>query len=198
MFGSGRLGFPALLPLVLCLFAPAPFWRPDEGGGYLGAEFAGTDLTIKTVFIASPALKAGLLSTDTILAVDGTRLRTPAELGAALKKKKPGDVVSVTVLRRGEELTVKVTLDPPFRPYLGVSFANDLHAVEIVDGAPAQRAGLRVNDLIVAVEEKKVATPDELVSLLKERKAGGVVTLTVQRNGEETKVRVKLGKRPGY
>jgi S1-C subfamily serine protease len=199
MSHPAHLGLPSLLWLVVsCFFAPAPFWRPSEGGGYLGAEFAGNDLSIKTVFIASPALKSGLSSSDMIVAVDGTKLRTPAELGAVLKKKKAGDMVSVTVLRQGEQMTVKVTLDPPFKPYLGVSFANDLRVIEIVDGGPAQRAGLRTTDVIVAVDAKRVMTPDELVAVLRERKAGGVVALAVQRNGEDVKVRVKLGKRPGY
>jgi S1-C subfamily serine protease len=199
MLGLAPLGLARLLPLLAAFFAPAPFWPPESGGAYLGTEFAGNDLTIKTVFISSAALKAGLTSSDRIVSFDGKDVRAPAELGALLKKKKPGDVVSLKVQRFGEEVTVKVALDAPFRPYLGISFNGDnLRVVEVVPGAPADRAGVRSGDVAQAVDDQKVATPEELVGELKAKRAGGVVVLTMQRKGEEMKVKIKLGKRPGY
>jgi S1-C subfamily serine protease len=57
-----------------------------------------------------PGDKAGLQDGDVITALDGTRIdgRTPLE--DLLAQHKPGDVISLDVVREGRTLTVSVTL----------------------------------------------------------------------------------------
>jgi S1-C subfamily serine protease len=186
--------------LLACLFAPAPVPRP-AGGAYLGVEFGPVpnDLTIQLTFVSSPAYAANLTTGDVLVAIDGKKLKTQVELGAVLKKKKPGDEASLLVRRQNEEITVRVKLAPPFRAHLGVSFGlGGTQVISLADYSPAKNAGIRINDTIVAFEGKRVATTEALVARLKEKKAGSVAVLTVLRNGEEVKLRVTLGKRPGY
>ena len=191
----------SLLPLVLvCSFAPAPFSRPGAGA-YLGADFlpGRNDLMINSVYISSPALEAGLGSGDLIVAINGKKLGTQADLAALLRKIKPGSLVTVVVKRGGShDLTVKVTLGRPIHAHLGASFGNDLRVSDMVDDSPARRAGLQLNDVITAVDDRKMTTPVELVAYLKGKKPGDVVNLAVRRNTEAVKLRVTLGKRPGY
>ena len=96
--------------LLFVLFAPAPFTQPVTV--HLGVDFVpgATDLRIATVFTSSPAHKAGLWSDDVILDLDGTKVQKPADLLALLRKKKPGDVVSVALLRQGRNVQVRVKL----------------------------------------------------------------------------------------
>lgn len=47
---------------------------------------------------------------DVIVALDGKEISSSAELQSAVDAKRPGDTVSVTVVRNGERRTVKVTL----------------------------------------------------------------------------------------
>jgi putative serine protease PepD len=47
---------------------------------------------------------------DVIVALDKTSISTAAELQGTIDAKRPGDKVSITVLRAGERLTVEVTL----------------------------------------------------------------------------------------
>jgi S1-C subfamily serine protease len=69
----------------------------------------------------SAAARAGLRPTrrtaagqldlgDILVAVEGTAVRTINDLYTAFDPYKPGDVVTVTVLRAGEKKTVSVTL----------------------------------------------------------------------------------------
>jgi PDZ domain-containing protein len=71
----------------------------------------------------APAVRV-LRPQDVIVAVDGRPVRTPAQLRAAVGRRKPGDVVGLTVRRDGKrrQLTVRTVPDPadPKRPLIGI------------------------------------------------------------------------------
>jgi S1-C subfamily serine protease len=47
---------------------------------------------------------------DVIVAVDGQAVRRADDVGAAIRGRRPGDTVRITVLRGGERRTLDVTL----------------------------------------------------------------------------------------
>jgi len=67
-------------------------------------------LIIAQVGTGSPAARAGLRPRDVIVALDGNELTDESSLGRYLKEHKPGDTVTLRVLRNNQEMTVKVTL----------------------------------------------------------------------------------------
>jgi S1-C subfamily serine protease len=62
--------------------------------------------------------------------------------------------------------------------------------ISLVAGGPAQRAGLRVGDVIVAYANQPVASIDELHKLLTEEQVGKKVQLTLLRRGEKVTLEV--------
>ncbi len=58
----------------------------------------------------SPAEKAGLQSRDIILSINGSPLEGDSALAQALNSHKPGDKLTLTVLRGTQKLTLEVTL----------------------------------------------------------------------------------------
>jgi Zn-dependent M28 family amino/carboxypeptidase len=76
---------------------------PDFGDADGGVRFA-------EVREGSPAAKAGLKAGDIMTAFGGKPIRTLYDFTFALREKKPGDEVEVTVMREGAPLTVKVLL----------------------------------------------------------------------------------------
>lgn len=58
----------------------------------------------------SPAAKAGLKEKDILLSIDGKILEKMCDLRCYIYEKKPGDKVSLQVLRNQQERTVEVTL----------------------------------------------------------------------------------------
>jgi putative serine protease PepD len=72
---------------------------PDDGAARLARVVDG-----------SPAARAGLQSEDEVTKVDGDEIETGDELRAAIDAKKPGDRITVTIRRGGDERTVRVTL----------------------------------------------------------------------------------------
>ena len=49
-------------------------------------------------------------SADTILAVDGERVKTADDFLSVVETKRPGETVELTILRQGRELLVPVAL----------------------------------------------------------------------------------------
>ena len=56
------------------------------------------------------AARAGMEVNDVIVAVDGQAVRRADDVGAAIRGRRPGDTVRITVLRGGERRTLDVTL----------------------------------------------------------------------------------------
>jgi putative serine protease PepD len=65
--------------------------------------------------------------------------------------------------------------------------------VDVVPGGPAEAAGIRPGDVIVAVGGKKTSTPEALGAVLADLEPDQRVPVTVQRGGAEREVEVTLG-----
>ncbi|MDP8904681.1 MAG: trypsin-like peptidase domain-containing protein [Chloroflexota bacterium] len=62
------------------------------------------------VLPGSPADEAGVQAGDIITAIDGRRIDGNNSLDEVLSKYRPGDTVALSVLRNGEDLTLRLTL----------------------------------------------------------------------------------------
>jgi len=71
----------------------------------------GEELTDLAVLPDSPAAKAGLAEGDIIIAIDGVPLTADTTLASAIRKKKVGDTITLTVIQNGEEKSLPVTLE---------------------------------------------------------------------------------------
>jgi len=94
-------------------------------GNVEGYDGGGAGSYITGVEYAGPASAAGLLRHDIIIAVDGRTALNTRELTCLIQGRRPGDVVSVTVMRAGRQQSIPATLGrwPPSkefpRPALG-------------------------------------------------------------------------------
>jgi hypothetical protein len=91
--------------------------RSREGGGYgpyFGSvpDFGDTAKGVKfaDVRAGSPADKAGLRRGDVLISFGGAAIANVQDFTFQLRSRQPGDVVKVTVLRDGEQVTADVTL----------------------------------------------------------------------------------------
>jgi S1-C subfamily serine protease len=62
---------------------------------------------------------------------------------------------------------------------------------------PDPSNGVRLGDVIVALDGKPVRSADDLLDLLEQHQAGDTVQVTVLRDGQEQKVPVALGEEGG-
>ena len=66
----------------------------------------------------------------------------------------------------------------------------------IVPGAPAQAAGLQPGDKIVAIDDKKISSSEDVSAAVTTRKPGEQAKVTVERGGARRTLTVNLGTRP--
>ena len=67
-----------------------------------------------------------------------------------------------------------------------------IYVYEVESGSAADKAGLKVEDIIIAVNGQEVLTTDKLKEIKNNLKPGDVITLTIVRDGREMEVQVTL------
>jgi S1-C subfamily serine protease len=88
---------------------------------------------VRRVYEDSPASAAGLERGDVITAIDGEPVESPESLSNAIAEREPGDEITLTVFRLGdeEEREIKVALaehpDEEDKAYLGVLLGGFFH-----------------------------------------------------------------------
>ncbi len=100
-----------------------------------------------------PAARAGLRRGDIVVKLADTEVNSVSDVAAFLADRKPGDVVSVSVLRGDETRAFRVTLgDQNGGAYLGVSLAADARGIDkTLPGAPRL-------EIKPGVEARKIVT----------------------------------------
>ena len=93
---------------------------PNDQVPWLGAQIVQSSdgPTIASVIADSPAEKAGLKRGDVIKSIDGTSVSDVRAIRDALKDKKPGDTVTISITRNGNAQNVTVTLETQPEPLL--------------------------------------------------------------------------------
>ncbi|HYE01849.1 MAG TPA: PDZ domain-containing protein [Phycisphaerales bacterium] len=94
-------------PVMLGVTLAEPDWGLLK---HLGLE-RGTATLLSSVYPDLPAAKAGLKAYDVIVAVDGKRPADPEAVRRAIRDKKEGDTLELTVLHRGQEKQVRLNLE---------------------------------------------------------------------------------------
>lgn len=155
----------------------------------------------------SAAEIAGIKEGDVITRISGQKVSNTSTLLEQIGKFRPGDKVTVSLLRDGKEMEVPVLLkngdgntklakiDPvETGTTLGATFqavspsemkqlgiTNGLKIISL-DGGKLRSAGIREGFIITGVDKKKISTLDELNAQLSSKK-GGVLIEGVYPNG---------------
>lgn len=67
----------------------------------------------------------------------------------------------------------------------------------VVEGSPADRAGIEKGDVIASVNSRTVRSPDDLARMVRDGRVGQEISLEVFRRGRSRTVNATLGTRPG-
>ena len=96
------------------------------------------------------------------------------------------------------------------RPYMGITYlavtdaqtaaqlgvnAYGVYVVDVVQGGPADRAGLQAGDRIVSIDGSEVAQKTDLGTIIQNHSAGDTLSITVARSGQMQTVSLTLGEK---
>ena len=96
------------------------------------------------------------------------------------------------------------------RPYMGITYiavtdaqtaaqlnvnAYGVYVVDVVQGGPADKAGLKAGDRIVSIDGTEIAQKDDLGTLIQQHAAGDTLSITVARDGQMQTVSLTLGEK---
>ncbi|MBP3588030.1 MAG: trypsin-like peptidase domain-containing protein [Clostridia bacterium] len=91
------------------------------------------------------------------------------------------------------------------KPYIGVSIMDvsaetqsyglpqGAAVKEIVEGSPAEAAGLQLNDIITKADDTEISGSNDLVDYIGARAVGDTVKLTVYRQGQTMEITLEIG-----
>jgi photosystem II stability/assembly factor-like uncharacterized protein len=170
---------------------------------YIGVQTdAATDgVKLTSIGDKSPAAKAGLKVGDVIKAVDKKEVKNNNQLGEQIRAHKAGEKITLTILRDKETKEVEVTLeDRPEAIYIGAGAGEvegSVHLTDVNPKGPAGKAGLKVGDMILAIDKKDVKTLRNAFDAMRGHAVGDKVTFKVQRVNDVKEFVVTLEKRPG-
>ena len=170
-----------------------------------------TGALVASVTAASPAARAGLKTSDLITAIDGQAVEDPNAFDYRFATKAIGGTARLGVLRAGKETAVSVALEAapemprdeivigqrsPFQGAkvgnLSPALADDLRLdpsaqgvviLDVANGSSAQGLGFRRGDLVLSVNNTKIAKTRDLEKLAQ---AGARVwRVVIQRGGQQ-------------
>jgi regulator of sigma E protease len=146
---------------------------------------------------ASPAAAAGIQAGDLVLAVNGKPVDTWRDLDMATLGS-PGHAIVVRFRRAGGEHDVTLTPKSMTRydlGYAGLAPTLPAEVSGVLAGSPAEKAGLKAGDAIVAVNGEKVEHFFDVMRLVG-ASPGRELTLTIRRGTQEISVRATPLKDP--
>lgn len=73
---------------------------------------------------------------------------------------------------------------------------NGVEVISVSSGGAADKAGVKVGDIIIGIQDESVTTPDELNAIKNKYNAGDKITLTIMRDSKQVTVDVTLDEQP--
>jgi Do/DeqQ family serine protease len=172
---------------------------------------------IASVAPSSPAARAGLKTSDLIVAIDGQPIDDPNAFDYRFATKAIGGSTRLGIVRAGRELALNVMLEglpdtaheelviaspSPFQgakvSNLSPALADDLRLdpsaqgvviLDVASGSPAQNLGFQRGDLVVSVNNAKIARTRDLERVTSQQSRRW--SITILRGGQQMSVELR-------
>ena len=117
---------------------------------------------------------------------------------AADNDKKPQPAKPRILAAKGKEATYLGIAMAPIpqivREQLDLPAGTGIAIGHVAKGSPAEKAKLQVNDIVTKLDDQLIVNAEQFQTLIKTRKPGDEITLSLRRKGKPQQVKVKLGK----
>lgn len=175
---------------------------------------------VVTVERDSPAERAGIKKWDVIIAINNKKIKDALELSMKIAESKPGETVSITLYRRDEKKTVKVTMGElpetvrftssegdgntfdlgmvlvknslALRRENSLDTSRGLLVTQVQPESAAAGNGIRKGDIILEANGRELDNVEDFRNMIQAKKPGSTILLYVNRGGAEGMLRFRL------
>ncbi len=166
-------------------------WRGDEIERFISLELA--------IFLGFSG--GALVNTDgKVLGLNtsafgrGLALTIPSEtVNRVVDALLAGGRISKPYLGIG---TQAVPLQENLREKLNLQQASGLMMLNVEADGAAEKAGVLIGDILLAIDDKPMLDPSDVQNSLREKEAGNTIKAKILRGGELTEIQIVLGERP--
>ena len=171
---------------------------------YEGAGLYGDGIFVAGVVQDSPASKAGFEPGDIVFEIEGYRVTNANRFHGIVGNWPQGETLRFKVRRKLDEVELKVFLGDPekirereeasrrFPVGLTLAPGAELRVASLDKDGAAEKAGLKVGDVLRRGEGRELLCRDELRGVLVSRKPGETVKLVVLRDGKDLEIPLPL------
>jgi len=169
---------------------------------------------IEDVTEGGPADKAGLKKGDVIIRFNGKEAKQLNQLSFVVSMSPIGEEIEVVIIRNNEEKTIMIILEP-LNPNAAFSaseveekfgfsaqpipdklaeflFIKDgVIVYEVVEGGPADRAGLEEDDIILTIDDEAIESPEDYARVMLRLDLRKCFLMKVLRKGVGEEARVE-------
>lgn len=93
-------------------------------------------------------------------------------------------------------VSIKSLTDSSLRKSLGINREHGAYVVEVIEGSPADKSGIKVGDIIIGVDNRTVKDANELIWIISKYNPGDKVKITFIRNENIMTLDIILAIRP--
>jgi serine protease DegQ len=169
-------------------------WRTWQGGTI--DRFVRLDLAVYDGFSGGPLVEAG----GRVLGINTSGLAQAAALTipASTVTRVVGQLLSRGHVARGwlGIATQPVRLPPALVASLGTAGTAGLVVVNVEPDGPADRGGVLLGDIVLALDGRTVSDPRDVLAALGGDRIGTPLALEVVRGGKSERLTVTIGERP--
>jgi serine protease Do len=163
---------------------------------------------VATVLPKSPAAQAGLQPGDEISRVDAVTVDTHIRFRRQIGGRYAGDRIELVVRRGDRDVQCQAVLTDRIVPFahafIGVlpehgSVEGKLQGIKVryvYPDSPAERAGVKLGDVVVAVGDQPVTTAEAAQAAVNRLSAGDEATLQIDRQGTVLPIRIVTERLP--
>ncbi len=194
--------------------------QPKQGSDATEAGANPRGVIVRGVVEDSPAERARVRAKDLIVAVDGAAMGSPQELMARLRGIEPGSSVTLSVRRGSRDLELEarvgarpasgdrlkmiagwlgveaIDLPPSLREHFGAPADAGIMVSRVVEGSPAEDAGMRVGDVVYEADGRPVTSSDGLSRVVTEAGVDNALEVALSRDGARIVVEPHVARLP--
>ncbi|NPV69802.1 MAG: PDZ domain-containing protein [Firmicutes bacterium] len=161
-----------------------------------------TFVLIQTDAVINPGNSGGPLANAAgqVIGINTLKIQSAEGMGFAIPINTARGIIN-SLLSKGRVprawLGINLVDRPTAQRYgYEIPLEKGIYVVDVIAGGPAAKAGIRKDDIILAIDDREIVDASTIKAVLAEHKVGDVVKVRLNRKGKDLTISVTLGEMP--